>query len=361
MALGAGVSWNISNVGAVAVPLASAYDVSLPTIGFFTTALFATHLAAQLPGGRASDRFGPRRIGFVALAAVVAGNLAALASPEPTLALLARALVGIGSGAGFVAGAAYMRSATPSPVLQGAYGGATMASGGLAIAVVPQLEGVLGWRAAYWSALVVAIAAAVPLALSRFDVRPQAASSVALLADRRLLRLAAMHAATFGLSVVAANWVVTLLERHGHDRGAAGAVGALLLLGGIVTRPLGGLVVLDRRERVRAAVAASLLAMSLGTAALATPLPLPVLAGAAALAGLAAGLPFATVFSEAQELRRDAPAAAVGFVNVSAILTIVAGTPLVGLTFSLPGDGSVGFVAIAALSTAALAALPRGR
>lgn len=353
LALGAGVTWNISNVGAVADPLADAYGVPLATVGVFTTALFVTHLLAQLPAGRAADRIGARRVGFLALVAVVVGNLVLLVAPEPALAIVARAVVGLGSGAGFVAGADYVRSAGSSPVLQGIYGGSTMAGGGLAIAVVPQLEPWLGWRAPYWSALVVAVATALVLAASRLDLVAQS-HKVGLLADRRLLRLGLLHGATFGLSVVAANWVVPLLERQGHPRGAAAALGSLLLLAGIVTRPLGGLVV-----GRRAALAAALVAGSAAFVVLAAPLPLAALGVAAAVAGLAAGLPFAAVFSGAQATRPDAPAAAVGFVNVWAIAVIVAGTPLLGLTFSLPGDGRIGFACLAFLWAAALAAIPR--
>jgi MFS family permease len=353
LALGAGVTWNISNVGAVADPLADAYGVPLATIGVFTTALFVTHLFAQLPAGRAADRIGARRVGMLAVLAVVVGNVLLLAAPDPALAIAARAIVGLGSGAGFVAGADYMRAASASPVLQGIYGGSTMAGGGLAIAVVPQLEPWLGWRAPYWSALAVAAVTAVVLAASRLDLVAQS-HKVALLADRRLLRLGLVHGATFGLSVVAANWVVPLLERQGHPRGAAAALGSLLLLAGIVTRPLGGLLV-----GRRAALAAALVAGSAALAVLAAPLPLAALGAAAAVAGLAAGLPFAAVFSRAQATRPDAPAAAVGFVNIWAIAVIVAGTPLLGLSFSLPGDGRIGFACVAALWAAALLTLPR--
>jgi hypothetical protein len=38
---------------------------------------------------------------------------------------------------------------------------------------------------------------------------------------------------------------------------------------------------------------------------------------------------------------------------------ILAGTPLVGLTFALPGRGRIGFVAVAVLWAASLLALPR--
>jgi MFS family permease len=141
------VTWNISNVGAVADPLAEAYGVSLAVVGIFTTSLFVTHLLVQIPGGRACDRIGARNVGFLAVGAVVAGNVLLLAADDPALAIAARAIVGLGSGAGFVAGAEYMRAARASAVLQGIYGAATMAGGGLAIAVVPQLEPSLGWRA----------------------------------------------------------------------------------------------------------------------------------------------------------------------------------------------------------------------
>ncbi len=49
LVVGCFLTWNISNVGAVADPLAEAYGVSLAVIGLLTTALFVTHLAAQLP------------------------------------------------------------------------------------------------------------------------------------------------------------------------------------------------------------------------------------------------------------------------------------------------------------------------
>ena len=136
-ALGLATGWQISNTGAVAEPLARDYGVALATVGLFTTALFAVHLVMQIPGGRAADRFGPRRSGLVGLALIGVANAVALAAPEPELALAMRGLVGAGTGLTFVAGADYVRAAGASPMAQGLYGGIALAGGGLALGVVP--------------------------------------------------------------------------------------------------------------------------------------------------------------------------------------------------------------------------------
>ena len=87
--------------------------------------------------------------------------------------------------------------------------------------------------------------------------------------------------------------------------------------------------------------------------------PLPLAIAAAAVVGFAAGLPFAPCFAAAARLVPEAPGAAVGMVNMFAAVTILVGTPLAGLTFSLPGDGRIGFLVIAVLWAATALAVPR--
>ena len=96
-----------------------------------------------------------------------------------------------------------------------------------------------------------------------------------------------------------------------------------------------------------------------GAVALAAPLPVVALFAAAAVIGLAAGVPFAMAFTGAATARPEAPGAAVGYINAWAAFVIVVGTPLVGLTFSLPGDGRIGFVVIGLLAALAALATPR--
>jgi MFS family permease len=232
-ALSAG--WNISNVGAVADELSSSYGVSLAVIGLFETALFVTHAALQVPAGRLCDRLGARLVGVVGLVVTAAASFLALTWHEAAFAISMRTLAGVGTGPSFVAGSDYVRSTIGTPVAQGVYGASSMAGGGLALALVPLFA---SWRAPFASAAFIAGGSACPrrgAASGRADRRRRRPSTSA---DRRLLRLAVMHSASFGFSVVIGNWVVTLLERAGgYSAAVAGVAGALTLLLGIVTRP----------------------------------------------------------------------------------------------------------------------------
>jgi MFS family permease len=356
LATGGLLTWNVSNVGAAADRLADAYGVSLAAVGLLTTALFLTHLAAQLPAGRAADLRGARAVALAAIAAAVVGNAILLATDLWGVALVGRLIVGVGSGAGFVAGLDLVRAAGGGPFLQGLYGGATMAGGGLALIVVPPLAAAAGWRAAYWTALVLAAAAAVPV-LAAGGLQRVGHTAGTVLRDRRLLPLGVLQAATFGLAVVAGVWIVPLLERQGATPALAGAAGGMVLFAGIATRPWGGR--LARRDRRTTLVVASLACMALGALLLAAGGPLALSATGALLVGLAAGVPFASIFVAAQRLRPDAPGAAVALVNGCAVLTILVGTPLAGLAFDLPGEGRIAFAALAALVVLAVPAVPR--
>jgi MFS family permease len=305
----------------------------------------------QIPGGRLVDRRGARVLGMWALAAVVLGNVVALVVPSFALGILGRLVAGFGTGTAFVAGSDYVRATVGTATAQGLYGASGVGGGGLALAVVPLAVPGLGWRAPYVTALVFACAVLAALPLASRDPRREAGERGGVsdvVHDRRLYPLAVAHTASFGLSVIAGNWAVSLLRDDGYSRSVSGAVAALTLLSGLVTRPLGGRLVERAPGRVGLLFGVSMLAAAAGTVLLLLNLPLALrIVGAAAL-GLAAGLPFAGAFTGAQVFRPDHPGAAVGFVNSCATLVILVGTPLVGLTFALPGSGRAGFAAIAA-------------
>jgi MFS family permease len=308
----------------------------------------------QLPAGRGADRFGSQSVALLAIAAGVVGNAILLLDAGFELALVGRAIVGLGSGAAFVAGLDLVRAGGGGTALQGLYGGATMTGGGLALMIVPPLTDATSWRAAYWTAAVLAVLAAIPTLLATGLPRIGHAGEW-VLRDRALLPLGVMQAATFGLAVVAGNWVVPLLERQGASSTAAGLAGGLVLFVGIVTRPAGG--VLAGRVSRRLLVAAALVGTSAGALVLAVGTSLAVSTLGAFVLGLMAGLPFAVIFAAAQRLRPDAPGAAIALVNGCAVLTILVGTPLAGLAFELPSDGRLAFAAIAVLAALALVPL----
>ena len=237
-----------------------------------------------------------------------------------------------------------------------------MLAPGIAVAVVPPLADWLGWRAPYLSAIVVAGVCVVLLALAPAAERTARHAGERLergfFRDRRLYRFAAIHAMSFGFSVIVGNWVVTLLEHHGHsksvalDRRLADAPARLLHAHRAAARCCAGATRRAGSPRASCSAASAPSCSRCRCRSWA-------LVAAAAIVGLAAGLPFAMAFTGAAQARPDAPGAAVGFVNAWASLVIVAGTPLVGLTFSLPGDGRIGFVVLGLLAALASLATPR--
>jgi MFS family permease len=365
--VGFAVGSNVANIGAVATSLANAYGVSLTVVGLYTTALFVTHTAIQIPAGQAIDRLGARRLAFAALFTITSGSGLATIASDPALALFARGLTGLGTGIGFIAGSEYVRAAGGSPFAQGMFGGFGVAGGGFALAVVPQLERAFGWRAPFLLSIALAaialaalLASPLPAAAAR-ALSATRATALQVIGDHRLYRIAAMHTAAFGISVVAGNWVVTLLERHGYSTGLASALGALTLGVSVLSRPLGGWIMRHHLDRIRFASGASLAAGAVALGGLAAAGPVALAVVSAVTVGMAAGIPFAPAFAGAARTRPDAPGAAVGMINMCGSILIVAATPLVGLTFSLPGAGRLGFLALAVLWAAALLVLPSSR
>src|SRR4051812_49423817 len=107
--------WNVSNVGAAATVLAHAYGVSLAVVGLFTTALFITHAASQIPGGHLCDRFGARIVGIAGLVVIVAASLLALTWLNAWFVIGVRFVTGIGTGLAFVAASDYIRTTVGTP------------------------------------------------------------------------------------------------------------------------------------------------------------------------------------------------------------------------------------------------------
>ena len=361
--LGLAAGWNISSITTIASSISRDYGIPLATVGFFTTALFVAHAAIQIPGGRLIDRVGAKRMGLIGLSIITVTSALALIAPTVWLGILCRAVMGLGTGISFVAGSDYIRRSGAGPLAQGVYGGIGLAGGGIAIAVVPLVENLVHWRSPFVTSVVVAVVAMALLAVGPHEgARRHASKPTGAPHERapvQLYRLMVMHICSFGLSVLASNWIVELLKRHGESKSTAALVGSLTLVAGVISRPLGGWLAVKPWSRTAIGASIVMGALGCGLLLLAPPLA-PAIIGSL-LIGLAAGIPFASIFVGAARARPHAPARAVGMTNASGSLIILAGSPIVGATFSLPGAGRIGFAAIALIWASGLLYLPTRR
>jgi cyanate permease len=235
--------------------------------------------------------------------------------------------------------------------------------GGLAIAIVPRVEPLLSWRAPYVTAAGMAVVTLATVALAPSS-RPAADAATATLRSLRslgspvLYRLAVIHAGSMAVGVITSSWAVPFLTRRGYGIVQAGTAASLILLGGIVSRPLGGWLARSRPGWTSGLVVCSLTTAATGMVLLVGPFGLSAPVPGCALLGLATGLPFGLVFNEAALARPDLPSMAVGFVNMFGNGAVVIGTPLLGLAFLAPNGVGFGFLTLAALGLLSGLALP---
>lgn len=351
----------MANTGAAASVLAAAYEVPVASIGLLVTSLFAVQLVAQVGAGQLVDRLGARRMGWVCVATFVTANAVACVAPHFGLGLACRAVMGPAMALSFIGGSAYIRSAGGSSFSQGVFGGVSVGASGLALAAIPLLTPLWGWRAPFAGAAGMALLAVPFLALGppvrRLPRAPIGGQLRSIAADPVIWRLGVIQAVAFGLSAVTANWITLLLERvSGATAQAAGAAGALTLAVGILSRPLGGHLAARYPQRAPFFIGAALALGAGATMVLVVGPPMPVVVLACAALGFAAGMPFGPVMDRAGRAYGGSPAAAIAVLNTGAMLVIVLGTPALGATFDLPGDGRLGFAAVACLWAASVAA-----
>lgn len=346
--------------------LRAGFGFNQASAGLLTTGIFLTHALMQIPGGRLSDRLGPSRVMIVALAWVAVANFAIAFSGAYWELLLWKTFAGIGTGACFAAGARYvvaMFKGRDLHLAQGLYGGSVVLGSGFVLFAVPQLLDAFGWRGAFLGCALVAVAVwawwmwATP---APQQITPAAGSLGEMIGHRELWLLGGMQMASFGLMLVVGTWITTLLKTEFQmTLKTAGLLGSMVLLLGIVSRPLGGW--LAHAMRIKTLIGVSLLLNALACAALAWAHLLPLTLVAIVALGLGCGLPYAGVFNRAAALFPGRAGAAMGFVNMVGIVMILAGAPAVGYLADLSGQFRTSFYilgAFALLAAAASQAIP---
>jgi nitrate/nitrite transporter NarK len=158
----------------------------------------------------------------------------------------------------------------------------------------------------------------------------------------------------FGMAIVIGTWVTLYLgDAFGLPIAAAGLIGSLTLVTGIVARASGG-VILEGGLRPVWLIRAGLALAVIGLTMLALAPALPVAIVGLVVTGLGVGFPYAAVFNGAAASARTSPASAQAVVGWGGLLTAVFGPPLVGILLDTTGNFAAGFLALAAIVAAVL-------
>jgi nitrate/nitrite transporter NarK len=361
-AIGFAFSANYTNHAPMVPALIAEFKFGLAAAGLLTTGIFLTHAGVQIPAGYLADKIGPKRVLAAALAIVCLGNIALALSGSYGQLLFWKVFVGIGTGASFVAGARYVANTFGGPRLhmaQGFYGGSVLLGSGFVIYAIPLMSAAFGWRAAFFSTAVLAAAAGavsmlfIPQKLPL--VHPSSRFS-SMLASPQLWLLGLVQMASFGLVIVVGVWITTyLIKAFQLTPAHAGELGSMVLIIGIATRPLGGLLVpkWGARRTLQIGLALNVIAclcFGLGTASLTR-----AVAGVLLL-GIGSGLPYAAAFNRATALFPARAGAAMGLVNMLGIVMILTIPPLVGRVVDWSGSFQSSFLALGAFAMAVLLA-----
>lgn len=343
------------------VPLLQAqFTFSKALAGLLTSGIFLTHALMQVPGGHLADRFGGKRVLLMALAVVAGGNAGLALSTSYAQLLGWKIVVGLGTGTSFVAAARFLTAATPAARLaraQGIYGASILAGSGFVIFALPRIAAHVGWTGAFWSTVAVALLAValwLAFAKSPSPVAHPPSHLLEMLTHGQLWLLGLVQMASFGLVIVIGSWVTLLLTTNlGLAPKTAGALGSLVLLLGIVSRPLGAHFV--GTMGVRPLLALSLLLNAAACFAMAAFSHSFTVTAAGILAlGVGCGLPYAALFTRAAALFPGRAGAAMGLVNMLGIVMILIGAPLVGRLADVTRTFTSSFVALGVFSMAIL-------
>ena len=320
------------------IPLVSA-DFRLDDLGagLLSTALFTSYMATTLLTTGLAERVGPKRMVGTGLAVSAVGTVVFALSPGYAVALVAKAIQGIGSALAFVAAARYLAALygqRRNHFALGLYGAGYPLGSAVALVAMPPLAAALGgWRGAFWAEA--AFVGAAAIAWWRAPSVPPVARPGNI---RDALRCgncwltSLQHVAGFGLGISSGTWItVYLLREFRLPLELSGLLGSLLLVLAVLARPMGGLLLAREHMPTRRVMRIGDLAIVAGVALLAVPdRPLAIALGGAILVGVGVGLPYSAVFNTAAASLRAAPGAAQGLAAVGGTAGVMVGAPAMG-------------------------------
>ena len=365
-ALGFVFSANYTNHGPLIPTLVKQLEITFAMAGFLTTAIFLTHGALQIPGGALADKFGAKNLVTFALLIITVGNFFIGLSSSYSAILVLKFIIGIGTGVCFIAGARYVTTFFLGKEIQraqGVYGGSILLGSGFVIYVIPQLLPVVGWHNIF---MITGGMAALLLVLWYFFApeTPQAVTTTKInwsgvIGSRNIWLLSLVQLASFGEIIACGVWVNTLLIKSIHlPPKLAGIIGSIVLLLGILSRPLGGLILDHKMMTTKKLLAASCAGLALGFIWMGLSSSMGMAILAIIFTGIMAGLPFAGIFNAARNNCPDCPGVAMGFVNTWGAIGVMIFPPIIGRLVDFTGTFISGFFVLGAVALiAALGAL----
>ena len=339
--------------------LRPALHLSEVGVGAIATAGYGGAMLSATLGGRLTDRAGPTRVIVGGMAVLALGCLVVAASPVAAVLYLGVLVVGLGHGA--INPATTVLANPPGPRRRGLVMSLKQSGvplgGAVAGVLLPGLAGLVPWRWALVSPVLVCVAVAA-VALT-WAAQPPPRRAAAPSSDDLGWHLALPWAYGYGLLVAGVQvtlftlTTVYLVEDRGLSATRAGLGTSLLFAGGLLGRPVWGLLS-DRLARYRPMVlqANAMLAAGMLWALSAAPdrlLP-AALVGVGVTAAGWNGVYVAAVAEAAAHRVGAASGSALMLINVGAVLLPLGTGALVAGT----GSWRVGWLAMAAASLAAV-------
>jgi len=355
--VGLAYSCNYTNHAPLIPLLISQFGFTKAMAGLLATAMFLTHALVQIPGGHLADKLGGRNVIIGSLLIVVIGNIFIAQSNSYQQLLFWKFFTGFGTGTSFIAGARYISQLVSEDKLakaQGYYGATILLGSGFVIFIVPRIAELTNWRGAFISTASVALLALIFWVAfapkPKMKEHPHIKLS-SLLLHPQLWLLGLVQMASFGLVIVIGNWITILLKQQLQTSNTLliSAIASLVILLGVIGRPLGGYLV--DKIGVRLILEVSFLFNTVGCLLLAflgSSIEFTLLA--IALLGFGCALPYATLFNRATTLFPGRAGAAKGLVNMLGVIMILVGAPLVGYIADVSGKFTNSFIALACFS-----------
>jgi nitrate/nitrite transporter NarK len=166
------------------------------------------------------------------------------------------------------------------------------------------------------------------------------------------------HLGTFGLGNAIAAWItIYLVTQYGLPLATAATIGAIALLGGVVFRPLGGILLNRKIIGAIPLLRVGTIMGCIGVGLLAIPLRFPPFAVVGmALIAIGSTIPYTSVFNSAANLRSAGKGVAQGILSVISSPTVIIGPPLIGFLVDRTGNFLLAFGSIMLFGVVAIVA-----